>query len=136
MLTCLYPHLSRLASINPIGDFPRQIGRQVIVVVHTQCKGRLFTGVEVGVVNVRRYFPREVQEIELHLDHLLIQCGLPPAFWQDRAEICDPRLCAWLESKNFNNQRGMAPVPLALIPSGKCCFRLQSLSARERMLKS
>ena len=71
------------------------------MVVKTQCKGRKLTGVEVGAINVRRYFSRETREIELHLDHLLIQCGLNPDFWQGQTEIRDPRLCAWLESKNF-----------------------------------
>ena len=45
------------------------------MVVKTQCKGREFTGVEVGANNVRRYFHREANVIELHLDHLLIQLG-------------------------------------------------------------
>ncbi len=51
------------------------------MVVKTHCKGREFTGVEVGADNVRRYFPKDIEVIELHLDHLLIQCGLAPAFW-------------------------------------------------------
>lgn len=93
--------------------------------VKTKCKGREFTGVEVGADNVRRYFPKDAEVIELHLDHLLIQCGLGPAFWQGHTEINDRRLCAWLESKNFHGRPGEAPVPLALIPSGKNCFRLQ-----------
>ena len=52
------------------------------MVVKTHCKGRAFTGVEMGASNVRRYFPRDAEVIELHLDHLLIQCGLTPDFWQ------------------------------------------------------
>ena len=102
------------------------------MVVKTQCKGRAFTGVEVGAGNVRRYFPREIEAIELHLDHLLIRCGLPPAFWKGQAEIRDPRLCAWLESKNFSCGRGEAPIPLVLIPSGKNCFRLQASAKSDR----
>jgi len=89
------------------------------MVVKTRCKGREITGVEVGAVNVRRYFPKEAAEIELLLDHLQIQCGLTPDFWQGDTEIRDPRLRAWLESKNFNGRPGEAPLPLALIPSGK-----------------
>lgn len=97
------------------------------MIVKTQCKGRAFTGVEVGPGNVRRYFPRDAPVIELHLDHLLIQCGLSPCFWEGKAEICDARLGIWLESKNLNGGRSHDPVPLALIPSGKNSFRLQPM---------
>jgi hypothetical protein len=97
------------------------------MVVKTQCKGHAFTGVEVGADNVRRYFPRDIDVIELHLDHLLIQCGLAPDFWHGQSEIRDPRLGAWLESKNFHGRPGQAPIPLALIPSGKNCFRLRPI---------
>ena len=103
------------------------------MVVKTHCKGREFTGVEVGADNVRRYFPKDTNVIELHLDHLLFQCGLAPAFWQGQTEIRDPRLCAWLESKNFHGRPGEAPVPLALIPSGKNSFRLQPAPVNERL---
>ncbi|HVN92223.1 MAG TPA: hypothetical protein VMT38_00930 [Terracidiphilus sp.] len=78
--------------------------------------------------NVRRHFPKEVDTIELHLDHLLIQCGLNRDFWQGHTEISDPRLCAWLESKNFNGRPGDAPIPMAMIPSGKNSFRLRPIS--------
>ena len=101
------------------------------MVVKTECRGRVFTGVQVGAGNVRRYFPREMNVIELHIDHLLIQCGLPPAFWQGHTEIRDPRLCAWLESKNFNGGRGDEPLPLVLIPSGNNCFRLQATARKD-----
>jgi len=91
------------------------------------------TGVEVGSFNVRRYFTPETAEIELLLDHLQIQCGLAPAFWQGDTEIRDPRLSAWLESKNFGGLPGDAPVPLALIPSGKNSFRLRPVTARKNL---
>jgi hypothetical protein len=102
------------------------------MVVKTRCKGREFTGVEVGAVNVRRYFPRETVVIELLLDHLLIHCDLSPDFWQGHTEIRDRRLCAWLESKNFHGRPGDAPIPLSLIPSGKNCYRLKPLAARPK----
>jgi hypothetical protein len=57
---------------------------------------------------------------------------LSPDFWLGQTEICDPRLCAWLESKNFNGRPGEEPVPLAMIPSGKNCFRLQPIAANRR----
>ena len=106
------------------------------MVVKTRCKGREFTGVEVGAGNVRRYFPRESVVIELLLDHLLIQCGLAPDFWQGQTEIRDSRLCAWLESKNFNGRPGDAPIPLALIPSGKNCYRLEPLEANNKLSRT
>lgn len=98
------------------------------MVVKTQCEGRAFTGVEVGAANVRRYFPKEFDVIELRLDHLLILLRLPPGFWNGHPEIRDPRLSIWLASKNFNGRPGAGPLPLALIPSGKNCFRLQSMA--------
>jgi hypothetical protein len=95
------------------------------MVVKTQSKGRGVTGLHVGATNVRRYFPKDISVIELELDHLQIQCGLGPGFWQDEPEIYDPRLCAWLESKHFHTRPDRTPVPLAMIPSGKSTFKLQ-----------
>ena len=94
--------------------------------------GRKLTGVEVGALNVRRYFPLETAEIELLLDHLQIQCGLDPGFWNEAPEIHDPRLCAWLEAVNFHERPGDPPIPLALIPSGKNCFRLRPIARTPR----
>lgn len=102
------------------------------MVVKAQCEGHAFTGVEVGAANVRRYFPREFEDIELRLDHLLILLSLPPGFWDGEPEIRDPRLSLWLESKNFNGGPGKAPLPLALIPSGKNSFRLQTFACGTR----
>lgn len=98
------------------------------MVVKTQSKGRELVGLQVGATNVRRYFPKDTSVIELQLDHLQIQCGLGPDFWQGQAEIRDPRLAAWLQSKNFAGRPGQEPVPLALIPEGKASFRLKTIS--------
>jgi hypothetical protein len=68
----------------------------------------------------------------LHLDHLRIQCALPPGFWNGHPEIHDPRLCAWLESKNLHVGFHGRPVPLAMIPAGENAFRLQSVTANTR----
>ena len=95
------------------------------MVVKTQNKGRNVTGLDVGTSNVRRYFPKQVAAIELHLDHLQIECGLKPDFWQDEPAIHDPRLCAWLESKGALGLPGRTAVPLAMIRAGKNSFRLQ-----------
>lgn len=101
------------------------------MIVKTQCKGREFTGVEIGAEHVRRYFPKDIRVIELHLDHLLIQLDLEPEFWRGRAQICDRRLCAWLESKNFNGRPGAEPIPLVLLPIGKNCYRLKAIRCKE-----
>jgi hypothetical protein len=98
------------------------------MVVKTHSVGRGITGLHVGAANVRRYFPRSVAVIELQLDHLQIQCGLDPDFWHGQPEIHDPRLCAWLESKHLHSKPDRAPIPLALVPSGKNSFRLQPVS--------
>ena len=102
------------------------------MVVKTLSNGREIIGVEVSAVDVRQYFPRDAAFIELLLGHLLIQCVLGSDFWKGRTEIHDTRLSAWLESKNFHSQPGSAPVPLALIPSGKNCFRLQPIPAKKQ----
>jgi hypothetical protein len=102
-----------------------EVEEQVRMVVKTQSKGRGITGLHVGATNVRRYFPKDISVIELELDHLQIQCGLGPGFWQDEPEIYDPRLCAWLESKHFHTRPDRTPVPLVMIPSGKNSFKLQ-----------
>lgn len=96
------------------------------MVVKTQSKGHGVTGLNVGTNNVRRYFPKETKNIELQLGHLRIQCGLSPDFWQGQPEIYDPRLCAWLESKNLHSVANRT-VPLAMIPDGKNSFRLQPM---------
>ena len=99
------------------------------MVVKAQSKGRGLSGLHVGMDNVRRYFPKNVSTIELQLDHLRIQCGLAPDFWQGQPEIFDPRLCAWLETKHMHGNSTRNPVPLAMIPSGDNSFRLQPVSA-------
>src|SRR5580704_14372549 len=93
------------------------------MVVTSKSIGRRVTGLYVGATNVRRYFSKRATQIELKLDHLLIECGLSPNFWQDDPEIYDPRLCLWLESKQRKNC-GHSQLAMALIPSGKNSFIL------------
>ena len=93
------------------------------MVVTSKCIGHRVTGLYVGSSNVRRYFSKRATQIELKLDHLLIECGLSPDFWRDDPEIYDPRLCLWLESKQ-RNHCGHSPIAMALIPSGKNSFIL------------
>ncbi|WP_420237419.1 hypothetical protein ACOBR2_17655 [Telmatobacter bradus] len=98
------------------------------MLVRTHNKGLGQTGLQVGAQNVRRFFSKDNSEVELLLDHLLIQLSLNDDFWQGEAEIFDPRLCAWLESKNFPLRPCHAPVQLALIPVGKNSFRLTTVA--------
>jgi|ERR1700677_3888490 hypothetical protein len=91
------------------------------MVVTSKCVGHRVTGLYVGSSNVRRYFSKRVTQIELQLDHLLIECGLSPGFWHDKPEIRDPRLCVWLESKQ---RSGSGQTPLAMTPSGHNSFIL------------
>jgi hypothetical protein len=107
------------------------------MVVKTHSKGIGVTGLLIGVNNVRRYFPKQIAAIELKLDHLQIQCGLSPDFWQGEPEIYDPRLCAWLESKHMHGKQDRTPIPLAMVPEGKNSFRLRPVAlhthAKERV---
>lgn len=103
------------------------------MVVKTQSKGHGVTALHVGTENVRRYFPEGTKSIELQLGHLRIQCGLKPDFWDGQPEIYDPRLCAWLESKNLNGPAHRSPVPLAMIPAGNNSFELQPVSLAPRL---
>jgi hypothetical protein len=103
------------------------------MMVKVQNRGTSITGLNVGATNVRRYFRKPVSAIELQLDHLQIECGLKPEFWQGEGEIHDPRLCAWLELKNSAGLPSRTPAPLAMIPSGKNCFRLQPVTASTRV---
>jgi hypothetical protein len=102
------------------------------MVVKTQSRGIGITGLHVGVNNVRRYFPKSISSIELQLDHLQIECGLKPNFWRDEPDIFDPRLCAWLESRHMHAKTDRSPLPLAMIPEGRNCFRVQPVRARAR----
>ena len=100
------------------------------MVVRTQSRGLAVIGLYVGVNNVRRYFPKHISVIELHLDHLQIQCSLPPDFWQGQPVIHDSRLCAWLEAKNFRGNPDRTPLHMTMIPAGENSFRLQTLNLR------
>lgn len=106
------------------------------MVVKTQSKGHGVTGLHVGMANVRRYFPKGTENIELQLGHLRIQCGLKPDFWQGQPEIYDPRLCAWLESKNLHAKSHHSPVTLAMIPAGENSYQLQPMSLASRHRKA
>ena len=85
-------------------------------------------GLHVGSSNVLQYFPRDVDLVELELDHLCIVCPLEPSFWEDRPEIHDLRLSSWLESKRGSGKLAANSAPVAMIPSGLRSFRLQIIT--------
>jgi len=97
------------------------------MVVRTQRRAPGVTGLDVGFHNVQRYFTPGLHHVELQLDHVQIVCELAPDFWNGHPEIYDPRLCAWLESKNLHTRCGSAAT-LALIPAGNNIFRLTTAS--------
>src|SRR3569833_562208 len=97
------------------------------MVVKTQLRGGEVTGLHVGARNVRRYFPKGIRVIELQLDHLQIQCGLSPEFWNGRPEIHDPRLCEWLDFKVIHRMGERRQVKLAMTPEGQSVFRFWSV---------
>jgi hypothetical protein len=101
------------------------------MIVSSVCIGHHVTGLKVGTTNVRRYFPKGVTEIELQLDHLCIECGLTPDFWQDQPDIHDARLCLWLESKQWM-EKANGPAPVAMIRSGKNSFTLSLFDKKTR----
>jgi hypothetical protein len=107
-------------------DFRKE---QADMVVKTTNIGHGLTGLHVGASNVRRYFSKDAPVIELELDHLKIQCGLGPNFWLGEPEILDARLGAWLESKRMKAKSRQSSIVLAMIPSGKNAFRLQTVDS-------
>ncbi len=98
------------------------------MIVEVQHKGRNITGLKIGATNVRRYFPRGSSSIDIHLDHLQIQCDLHPGFWQNEPQITDPRLSAWLEAKDLRKVNKRAPVVVDLVPADQRSFRLKLVS--------
>lgn len=88
-------------------------------------------GLHIGAINVKRYFPRHVDLVELELDHLCIVCLLEPSFWQDQPEIHDLRLSSWLESKRSSGKLAANSASVALIPSGHHSFRLQLIAGND-----
>lgn len=94
------------------------------MVVKTQHHGLRISGLYVGIRNVRRYFSKRIPVVDLQLDHLRIQCGLTPGFWNGEPEIQDRRLCDWLETKLTHACLHHRSMMVSLIPSGKNSFRL------------
>jgi hypothetical protein len=97
------------------------------MIVTVQYQGEHVTGLRVGSGDVRKYFSKRIQDVELHMGDLAICCPLSPGFWHDRPELHDPRISVWLESKNLRGKRNSAEIRLAMVPSGKNSFRLNPI---------
>ena len=97
------------------------------MVVTMRCRGRTILGLSVEAEDARAFFEPGQPTIELLIDHLQIQCGLTPEFWQGAGEIEDARLCAWLASKDLQKPLTGDAVPLALTPAGNNCYRLEPM---------
>jgi hypothetical protein len=95
------------------------------MVVQIQRSGRSVTGLHIGSGNVRRYFPKSQQSVDLELGHLLIRCKLPPDFWRDVPQISDPRLSAWLEAKQPEGKTRGGRLQMSLVPAAGETFRLE-----------
>lgn len=98
------------------------------MLVKVQQKSPHLTGLNIGVENVKRYFPNRNGSIDLHLGHVQIRCELKPAFWKNEPQIFDPRLSAWLKAKNLCKSCNGAAVVLALVPADNHSFRLQTVN--------
>ncbi len=100
------------------------------MIARMQNTGHLVTGIRIGRSNARRYFPDGTKAIDLKLDDLRIQCELKASFWRGSPEICDPRLCAWLEAKFLGRNLPASPAPLEIVKTGDC-YQLHLFKARE-----
>jgi hypothetical protein len=93
------------------------------MIARMQNRGASITGIRIGMANARRYFPGGTRTIDLELDDLRIRCELNASFWRGKPEICDRRLCAWLESQFLGRKLPAVPVPVEMVWLGDC-YRL------------
>jgi hypothetical protein len=93
------------------------------MIVRAQGTNGRIAALHVGIGNVLRYFSQHSSTIELELDHLRIRCELPPEFWTSKPEICDRRLCAWIEAKRHGSAG--PTIPLNMQPRGNNLFQLK-----------
>jgi hypothetical protein len=100
------------------------------MVVQIQRNGRSVTGLHIGSGNVRRYFPKSRESVDLELGHLLIRCKLQPDFWSNEPRISDPRLSAWLEAREPNGKTRRGRTHMSLVPVAGMSFRLEFTDAQ------
>lgn len=98
------------------------------MIVQMQRHNSGVTDLKIGARNALRFFRRNLSRVELHLDHLQIECDLKPGSWKDEILISDPRLSAWLEQKHrFRGQSGGVSV-FEMTPVEERKFRLHLVS--------
>jgi hypothetical protein len=85
----------------------------------------------IGEGNVQQFFPRDVQMIELELDHLRIVCPLDESFWDDQPEIHDHRLSSWLESKRNSGKMASNAASMTMVPCGAYAYRVMIVNDAE-----
>lgn len=102
------------------------------MVVIAKGNGREVTGLRVGAANARRYFSRDLNNVELRMGDLRIECRLAPEFWSTRPEIHDPRLCEWLKFKAAQHRLNRKPIALTMEQTGANSFTLHPLSLARR----
>jgi len=100
------------------------------MVVQIQRNGRSVTGLHIGSGNVRRYFPKTRQSVDLELGHLLIRCKLQPGFWRGEPSISDPRLNLWLETREPEGKSRRTRTHMSLVPAEGESFRLEFTEAQ------
>ena len=98
------------------------------MIVQMQKRDSGVTELKIGARNALRFIPRNLSRVELHLDHLQIECDLKPGSWKNELLISDPRLSAWLEQKHrFRGQAGGVSV-FEMTPVEERAFRLHLVS--------
>lgn len=101
------------------------------MIVKIQNSGRSITGIRIESSDVRRFFPKGSNPVELELGHLRIRCELQARFWFDQPEISDRRLCRWLEEQLFELRMPGIPVPLEMVRRGNV-YRLHLHPTRQQ----
>lgn len=106
------------------------------MVVRAQNNGREGLGLRVGAANVKRYFAKDIDAVELRMGDLQIQCTLSPEFWNGHPEIHDPRLCEWLKFKTLHPALHRKPMAVVMVQSGTNTFTLHAVPAHGRLTRS
>lgn len=105
------------------------------MIVRMKNKGHSITGIRIANSDARRNFPPGVTKaIDIELDDLRIRCDLKASFWQDRPEICDPRVCAWLEAKFLGQKLPPFPIPIEMVKRGNV-YQLHLLPRQQKTPK-
>lgn len=94
------------------------------MIVQMQRRDSGVTELKIGTRNAHRFFPKNLSRVELHLDHLQIECDLKPGAWKNELLISDPRLSAWLEQKHRFRERSGGVSVFVMTPVEERAYRL------------